>query len=56
VKMGWSCLDGRCVDEKKKEGREMPAESLFVRLRSRELSAVLTSFVSLCKAVTTCDD
>jgi hypothetical protein len=27
VKMGWSCLDGRCVDEKKKEGRDVGRES-----------------------------
>jgi len=35
---------------------ETSAESLFVRLRGKELSAVLTSSVSLCKAVTRCDD
>jgi hypothetical protein len=54
--MGWGCLDGRCVDEKKKEGRETSAESLFVWSRWKELSAVLTSSFSFCKAVTRCDD
>lgn len=55
VKMGWSCLDEDVLMRRRKMGGTS-TESLFVRLRGEELSAVLTSSVSLCKAVTRCDD